>query len=447
MSDFSPVSLLAAKRDGQELPPADIRRMVDAYTRGDVPDYQMSAFLMAAYLNGLSDAEAAALTDAMLRSGERIDLSAVEGPIVGKHSTGGVGDKVSPILVPTVASCGVPVAKLSGRGLGHTGGTLDKLESIPGMHTDLSVEAYRDQVRDVGMVISGQTGEIAPADKKLYALRDVTATIGSVPLIAASIMSKKLAEGIDALVLDVKCGRGAFMKSEEDAKGLAETMVAIGAEHDTPVVAFMTSMDVPLGRAVGNWPEIEEVVACLRGEHDETPLMQVVFGLAGEMLSLGEVVDSPTEGRERAREAIGDGRALERFRRFVEYQGGDAAVIDEPRSRPDGAPIGAVDAPEEAAGYVADLDALAIGRAALDLGAGRRTKEDTVDPVAGLSNLKKPGDSVEPGGELARLHSSRSPDLGAVRQRVQDAYTFGEAPPKLGSPLQARCTWDGWMSP
>lgn len=446
MGDLNPVQIIAAKRDARELAPSDVRRLVDAFTKGDVPDYQMSAFLMAVYLNGLSDAEAAALTDAMLRSGERIDLSAVEGPIVGKHSTGGVGDKVSPILVPTVASCGVPVAKLSGRGLGHTGGTLDKLESIPGMRTGLSVEAYRDQVRDVGMVISGQTGDIAPADKKLYALRDVTATIGSVPLIAASIMSKKLAEGIDALVLDVKCGRGAFMKSEEDAKELAETMVAIGDEHDTPVVALVTTMDVPLGRAVGNWPEIEEVIACLQGARAGTPLMQVVHGLAGEMLALGGVVDSAEVGRERAREALASGRALARFRQFVERQGGDSTVIEEPGSRPDSAPIGTVDAPAEAGGYVTDLDALAIGRAALNLGAGRQTKEDTVDPVAGLSALKKPGDSVEPGGELARLHSSRSPDLDAVQRRVQDAYTFGKVPPNLGSPLRARCTRDGWMS-
>lgn len=444
MSEFNPVSLLAAKRDGKELAPEDIRQLVDAFTTESVPDYQMSAFLMAAYLNGLSDAEAAALTDAMLRSGTQIDLTNIEGTKVGKHSTGGVGDKVSPILVPIVASCGVPVAKLSGRGLEHTGGTLDKLESIPGMRTDLSVEEYRNQVDEIGMVISGQTGDIAPADGKMYALRDVTATVDSVPLIAASIMSKKLAEGLDALVLDVKCGRGAFMKSEDDARELAETMVAIGGEHDTPVVGMMTDMDVPLGRAVGHWPEIEEVIACLRGEYAETSLMEVVRGLAGEMMVLGGVVDAPEEGRERAREAIESGRAFDRFRQFVARQGGDETAIEDPSSRPDRAPVATVRVPEGVGGYVSDLDALAIGRAAVELGAGRRTKEDTVDPVAGLSALKKPGDPVDGGEVLGRLHTSGSPDLEAIRRDVRQAYSFNEAPPESRSPLLARCTTEGW---
>ncbi len=444
MSDFNPVSLIAAKRDGEALSDADLTAFVDAYTEGAVPDYQMSAFLMAAYLNGLTDTEAAALTDAMLHSGRHIDLSAVPGTKVGKHSTGGVGDKVSLILVPVVASCGVSVAKLSGRGLGHTGGTLDKLESIPGFRTDLSVDAYRRQVADNGCVIAGQTGDIAPADKKLYALRDVTATVESIPLIAASIMSKKLAEGNDALVLDVKCGRGAFMKTEADARALAETMIAIGAEHDTPATAVMTNMDVPLGRAVGNWPEVAESIACLQGKHDDTPLMRIVRALAGEMIALGGEAESAEEGREQAREAIASGAALDRFRQFVEAQGGAPSVVDNPPSRSDSDPVAAVRVPDDTDGYVADLDALAIGYAAVDLGAGRRTKEDDVDPVAGLSDLKKPGDPVAPGDVLARLHTSRSPDLEAIRQAVRDAYTVSDAPPDLDPPVKARYTADGW---
>ncbi len=444
MSNFNPVPLIAAKRDGEELSASELHAFVDAYTNDAVPDYQMSAFLMAAYLNGLSDAEAAALTDAMLHSGSRIDLSEVPGTKVGKHSTGGVGDKVSPILVPLVASCGVSVAKLSGRGLGHTGGTLDKLESIPGFRTDLSVEAYRQQVADVGGVIAGQTGEVAPADGKLYALRDVTATVDSIPLIAASIMSKKLAEGNDALVLDVKCGRGAFMKNEADARALAEKMVAIGAKHDTPVVAVMTNMDVPLGRAVGNWPEIREVIACLQGGHTESSLMQIVRGLAGEMVALGGAANTPEEGREKAREAIESGAALDRFRRLVEAQGGDPSVVDDPDARPDTAPVAEVEAPADANGYVADLDALSVGQAAVELGAGRQTKEESVDPVAGLTDLKKPGDAVEGGDVLARLHTSESSDLDAVRAVVQDAYIFSEVPPEPRAALKARYMTDGW---
>ncbi|MCS3860925.1 pyrimidine-nucleoside phosphorylase [Salinibacter ruber] len=444
MSSVNPVPLIAAKRDGESLSKADLRALVDGYTEGTVPDYQMSAFLMAAYLNGLSAAEAAALTDAMLHSGTHIDLSSVPGTKVGKHSTGGVGDKVSPILVPLVASCGVPVAKLSGRGLGHTGGTIDKLESIPGFGTDLSVERYRRQVEEVGGVIAGQTGAVAPADKKIYALRDVTATVDSIPLIAASIMSKKLAEGNDALVLDVKCGRGAFMKTDADARTLAETLVAIGAEHDTPVVAVMTNMDVPLGRAVGNWPEIREAIACLRGEHADSALMEIVRGLAGEMIVLGGAAETPAEGREKARAAIESGAALDQFRSLVEAQGGDPTVLDDPDGRADSAPVAEVTAPPDAGGYVADLDALSIGQAAVKLGAGRQTKEASVDPIAGLTQLKKPGDPVDAGDVLARLHAGGTPDLEAVRAAVRSAYTFSDTPPAAAPALQARYDAEGW---
>ncbi len=444
MDSINPVSLIAAKRDGDALPDDVLTALVDGYTNGEVPDYQMSAFLMAAYLNGLSPAEAAALTDAMLHSGTHIDLSSVPGTKVGKHSTGGVGDKVSPILVPLVASCGVPVAKLSGRGLGHTGGTIDKLESIPGFRTDLGVEQYRRQVEEVGGVIAGQTGEVAPADKKIYALRDVTATVDSIPLIAASIMSKKLGEGNDALVLDVKCGRGAFMKTDAEARTLAETLVAIGAEHDTPVVAVMTNMDVPLGRAVGNWPEIREVIACLRGEHPDSALMEIVRGLAGEMIALGGPAGTPVEGRAKAREAIESGTALDQFRTLVEAQEGDPTVVDDPDARPGSAPVAEVTAPPEAEGYVADLDALSIGQAAVELGAGRQTKEASVDPVAGLTQLKKPGDPISEGDVLARLHAGGVPDLEAVRAVVRGAYAFSDTPPPTAPALQARYDAEGW---
>ena len=444
MSDPNPVSLIAAKRDGQSLAPDDLRALIDGYTAGAVPDYQMSAFLMAAFLNGLDDAEAAALTDAMLHSGTVLDLSATPGTKVDKHSTGGVGDKVSLILAPIVASCGVPVPMVSGRGLGHTGGTLDKLESIPGFRTDLSMREYKAQLDDIGIVLIGQTDEMAPADRKLYALRDVTATVESIPLIAASIMSKKLAEGIDALVLDVKCGRGAFMKTEDDARRLAETLVGIGAEHGTPTVALMTRMDVPLGRAVGNWPEVAESIACLRGARDDSALMQVTYALAGEMLCLGGKADSPDAGRQMAQDAVASDQALDMLRTLVDAQGGDVSVIDNPDSRPDAEPVATVEVPNAAAGYVTDLDALMIGHLAVDLGAGRRTKEDTVDPTAGLTLAKKPGDAVTSGDALAYMYTKHADQIDDFQQRLLDAYTFGPTPPTTHAPVLDRYTPTGW---
>jgi len=444
MSDLNPVALIAAKRDGQSLPPETLRHLIARYTAGDVPDYQMSAFLMAAFLNGLNREEAAALTDAMLHSGTVLDLSATPGTKVDKHSTGGVGDKVSLILAPIVASCGVPVPMVSGRGLGHTGGTLDKLESIPGFRTDLSLDEYKAQLDDIGIVLIGQTDEMAPADRKLYALRDVTATVESIPLIAASIMSKKLAEGIDALVLDVKCGRGAFMKTEADARRLAETLVGIGEEHGTETVALMTRMDVPLGRAVGNWPEVAESIACLRGEMDDCDLMQVTYALAGEMLHLGGVADTPKAGRAHAQQAVASGRALETLRTLVEAQDGDVGVIGDPDTRADSEPVATVDAPAGTKGYVTDLDALAVGHLAVDLGAGRRTKEDTVTPTAGLRFTKKPGDPVTSGDPLAYMYTERTEHLDAFRQQLLDAFTFADAPPASPSPRRGRYTAAGW---
>ncbi|HYE95047.1 MAG TPA: thymidine phosphorylase [Rubricoccaceae bacterium] len=424
------VSLLTRKRDGGTLAADEITALIEAYTRGDVPDYQMAAFLMAAFLRGLDADETAALTRAMLHSGTVLDLSDLPGAKVDKHSTGGVGDKVSLILAPLVAACGVPVPMISGRGLGHTGGTLDKLEAIPGFRTALSIAEYRDVLARVGCVMIGQTAEIAPADKQLYALRDVTGTVESIPLIAASIMSKKLAEGIDALVLDVKAGAGAFMKDEADARRLAETLVGIGRDFGKPTVALLTAMDAPLGRAIGNGPETAEAVRVLRGE---TPLggpvddlLEVTLALAGEMLVLGGAAATPEAGAARARQALADGLAFERFLEMVELQGGDAAYLDEP-DRLMGPPVATIEAPPGSTGYVAGIDALALGHAAVALGAGRAKKEDRVDPRAGFVLNKTVGAPVEGREPLAWIFAS-DPARVAV-EAVRQAFTFAPTPP------------------
>ena len=440
---FSPVSLIVATRDGRPLDPADVRALVAAYTSGDVPDYQMAAWLMAVFLRGLRAPAAAALTEAMLHSGTVLDLSDLPGRKVDKHSTGGVGDKVSLVLAPLVAACGVPVPMISGRGLGHTGGTLDKLEAIPGFDVSLDIDAYRRVLAAVGTVMIGQTAEIAPADKKLYALRDVTGTVESIPLIAASIMSKKLAEGIDALVLDVKCGQGAFMKSEADARRLAEALVGIGTEHGTPTVALLTAMEAPLGRAIGNGPETAEAIALLRGE---TPtggacddVLEVTLALAGEMVCLGDAAATPAEGRRLAHTALADGWAFGVFRELVEAQGGDASVLDEPE-RLMGAPVAAVEA--AASGVVSAIDALALGHAAVALGAGRARKEDAVDPRAGFVLHKVVGEAVTASEPLATIYAT---DVSrADPDAVRAAFTVGEAaPPPLALVLD-RLDADGW---
>ena len=422
--------LIRTKRDGGTLSAEQITALVDAYTAGDVPDYQMSALLMAAFLRGMDDAETAALTRAMLHSGDVLDLSAIPGTKVDKHSTGGVGDKVSIILAPLVAACGVPVPMISGRGLGHSGGTLDKLESLPGFRTDLSIADYRDQLDRLGVVMIGQTDEIAPADRKLYALRDVTATVEFIPFIAASIMSKKLAEGIDALVLDVKCGRGAFMQTEPEARKLAETLVGIGLEFGKPTVARLTRMDVPLGRAIGNWPEMAESIRVLRGEEpaggEVDDLLDVTLALAGEMLWLGGAADDFEDGHAKATVALADGSALAKFRELVDAQGGDVSLLDDPDAREGSrSPSPTVEAPDDAHGFVADIDALALGWAAVRLGAGRAKKEDAVDPTAGFVLLKKPGEAVEPGEPMAHVFAR---DASRVDEAaVRDAFAFADA--------------------
>ena len=396
------VDLIRRKRDGGELSRAEIEFLVEGLTDGVVPTYQWAALAMAIVWRGMTAAETAALVEAMLHTGTVLDLSDIPGPKVDKHSTGGVGDKTSLILAPIAAACGVTVPMVSGRGLGHTGGTLDKLESIPGFRIDLDLAAYRRVARACGLVLIGQTAEIAPADRVLYALRDATATVESIPLITASILSKKLAEGIDALVLDVKCGDGAFMSRIEDARALAASMTTIGRALGKPVQAVLTSMDAPLGRMVGNALEVRESVDCLKGV-GPADLMEVSLELAAEMLLLGGVATSRDQALDRCRRSIADGSARERFRRVVAAQGGDPRVCDEPEAiLPRAECVELVRA--ERSGFVHALKAWAVGQASMILGAGRRTAEDAIDPAAGIVLHRTVGDRVAAGDVLAELH-------------------------------------------
>jgi len=419
-----PYEIIHRKRDGLPVPPEAIAELVRGYTEGVVPDYQLAAFCMAVFFRGMSPPELRALVEAMLHSGEVLDLSDIPGAKVDKHSTGGVGDKVSLALAPLAAACGVKVPMVSGRGLGHTGGTLDKLESIPGFRTDLPVERFREIVAEAGACLIGQTARIAPADRKLYALRDLTATVESIPLIAASILSKKLAEGIDALVLDVKVGSGAFMKRPEDARRLAETLVAIGAGMGKKVSALLTDMDQPLGFAVGNALEVVEAVELLR---DEGPrdLRQITVELTAEMLLLGRVAADRDEARRKVNAAIGDGRGFLKLCEIVEAQGGDPDALADPALLPRAERTVEVAAADR--GLVQAIDAEAVGLAAMALGAGRSRLEDPVDPAAGLVVHKKVGDAVEPGEPLATLHLGRAPLEApeAVAARVRAAYQVG----------------------
>ena len=418
--------VIHAKRDGRAVPAADLAALVDGYTRGEIPDYQMAAFCMAVFFRGMDDREVGALTEAMLRSGDVLDLSDVPGAKVDKHSTGGVGDKVSLALAPLAAACGVKVPMISGRGLGHTGGTLDKLEAIPGFRTDLPVETFRALVRDVGACLVGQTARLAPADRKLYALRDVTATVESIPLIAASIMSKKLAEGIDALVLDVKVGSGAFMKTPEDARALARTLAAIGRGMGKQVSALLTDMSQPLGRAVGNALEVVETVELLRGG-GPADLREVTVALTAELLVLGGAASGLPAARRAVEAAIADGRGLAKLEEIVRAQGGDPAAIRDPARLPRAPRTWELRAP--AAGWLSGIDAEAVGLAAVALGAGRARVEDRVDPAVGLVVHKRLGDRVERGEPLCTVHEGdRSEPREAVGARLLAAFRIGGAP-------------------
>ncbi|MFM8413772.1 MAG: thymidine phosphorylase [Planctomycetota bacterium] len=423
------VDLIRRKRDGGELSAAEIAFLVNGLTDGTVPTYQWAALAMAILWRGMTPEETAALVEAMLHSGTVLDLSDIPGPKVDKHSTGGVGDKTSLILAPVAAACGVTVPMVSGRGLGHTGGTLDKLESIPGFRIDLDLAAYRRVARECGLVLIGQTAEIAPADRVLYALRDATATVESIPLITASILSKKLAEGIDSLVLDVKCGDGAFMSRMEDARALAASMTTIGRALGKPVQALLTSMDAPLGRTVGNALEVRESVECLQGRGPDD-LMEVSLELATEMLLLGGVASGRDEALDRCRRAIADGSALERFRRVVTAQGGDGRVCDDPNAvLPRAERVELVRAGR--AGFVRELKAWSVGQASMLLGAGRRTAEDRVDPAAGIVLHRTVGEAVAAGEPLAELHFNprHAAALPEARAMFEAAVTIGDEPP------------------
>ncbi len=418
--------LIQKKRDGGTLSREEIFSFVQEYTRGALPEYQTAALLMAVYFQGMTPEETAHLTEAMLRSGEVLDLSGLPGRKVDKHSTGGVGDKISLPLAPAAAACGAAVPMVSGRGLGHTGGTLDKLEAIPGFRVHLPVQQFRDQVARLGVCLIGQTDRVAPADRRLYALRDVTGTVESIPLIASSIMSKKLAEGIDGLVLDCKVGDGAFMKSRAEATQLGRAIQSIGAAAGVPTSVLLTDMEAPIGRLVGNAVEVVESIEVLRGK-GPPDTRELTVALGGEMLALAGLVDSTEEGKRRIACSLDDGSALELFRRVVEAQGGDPHVVDDPAGvLPQPTRRTPVVAGES--GTVAAVAAREIGVAALVLGAGRRRVEDAIDPAAGIELTAHLGDRVEAGQPLAFLLSSRASDadIAAARDMVLAAYRVGQ---------------------
>jgi pyrimidine-nucleoside phosphorylase len=418
---YNIVSLIRKKRDGNTLTRDELSYLIDEYTKDEVPDYQMSSFLMASFLNGMDEDEASALTHSMLHSGRVLDLSDIPGKKVDKHSTGGVGDKLSLILAPIVASYGVPVPMISGRGLGHTGGTLDKMESIPGFTVDISLERYQQILAKCNMVMAGQTEEVAPADKRLYSLRDVTATVESIPLIAGSIMSKKLAEGIDALVLDVKFGSGAFMKTHEDAQELAETLVAIGEDFGKETVAYLTNMNQPLGYKVGNWLEVEESMEGLQGKGPDD-VMEVTHMLAGTMIMLGGKANTVEEGVKMSRKAVQNGQAFDKWLELTEEQGGDTSVLKD-FSAYDHAEYSFEFSATEA-GYISEIDAYSIGMASLELGAGRKKKEDDVDPAAGIELRKKIGDSVKKGETLAVGYTNNKQLTDTAIDELKNAFSI-----------------------
>ncbi len=416
------IEIIRRKRDGRELDPSDIAALVAGYTRGDIPDYQMAAWLMAVFLRGLTTAETRALTEAMLYSGAVVDFSHLPIAKVDKHSTGGVGDKTSPALASIVAAAGVAVPMISGRGLGHTGGTLDKLEAIPGFRTDLSLAVFRRQVADIGAALIGQTPEIAPADKKLYALRDVTGTVESIPLITASIMSKKLAEGIDALVLDVKFGSGAFMKSRAAAQMLADALTSTGEAMGKRVTALLTDMNQPLGRAVGNALEIIEVQQLLRGEPVAPSFQNLTLDLAAHMLMLAGRVETIADGRRLAQDTLSSGAALAKWQAIIAAQGGDPRVAEDDHRLPKAAHEAVVRAPQ--AGRIAAMDTEAIGMAAVILGAGRLTLDAVINPAVGFHMEVALGDHVVAGDALVRVYYDDVTQLPEVIRRLRTAITI-----------------------
>lgn len=421
------VDLITKKRNGNALTEEEIRYLVMGYTEGDIPDYQMSSFLMAVYFNGMDKEETVALTKIMRDSGDVIDLSGIEGIKVDKHSTGGVGDKTTLIVGPVAAACGVPIAKMSGRGLGFTGGTIDKLEAIPGYKTSLTREEFMNQVNDKGIAVIGQTGRIAPADKKIYALRDVTATVENLSLITSSIMSKKLAAGSDAILLDVKCGSGAFMKTQEDAEELAQLMVEIGKSDGKDTMAVVTDMEQPLGCAIGNTLEVEEAIDVLKNKGPED-ITELSVTLAGIMIYMGNKAESVEEGMQKARTALEDGSALSSFRDMVSGQGGDPAIIEDHTLMPQSEFCIELTAWEN--GYIAALDAMKFGLASQHTGAGRERKEDDIDLSAGILLLKKRGDAVAEGEVICKLYGNNEEKLKKALEEIRIAIIISNEKPE-----------------
>ncbi|CAM2920816.1 MULTISPECIES: pyrimidine-nucleoside phosphorylase [Staphylococcus] len=423
------VDIIAKKRDGHTLTKEEIQFFVNGYTNGEIPDYQMSSLAMAIFFQDMSDEERADLTMAMVASGDQIDLSNIEGIKVDKHSTGGVGDTTTLVLAPLVAALDVPVAKMSGRGLGHTGGTIDKLESVKGFHVEISEDEFVRLVNEDHVAVIGQTGNLTPADKKIYALRDVTGTVNSIPLIASSIMSKKIAAGADAIVLDVKTGNGAFMKTVEDAEALAHAMVKIGNQVGRQTMAIISDMSQPLGFAIGNALELKEAIDTLKGEGPED-LTELVLTLGSQMVVLAQKASNLEEAREMLKEVIENGKALEKFKTFLSNQGGDATIVDDPSQLPTAQYQ--FELPAKQSGVVAEMIANEIGIASMMLGAGRQTKEDEIDLAVGLVLNKKIGDRVEEGESLLTIHANTQ-DVEAVKEKLYDNITILEqaSQPKL----------------
>lgn len=410
------VDIIEKKRDGQELTTAEINFFIEGYTKGEIPDYQASALAMAIYFQDMNDRERADLTHAMVESGDTIDLSAIDGVKVDKHSTGGVGDTTTLVLAPLVASLGVPVAKMSGRGLGHTGGTIDKLESIAGFHVELTREQFIDLVNRDKVAVIGQSGNLTPADKKLYALRDVTGTVNSIPLIASSIMSKKIAAGADAIVLDVKTGDGAFMKTQEDAEELAHAMVRIGNHVGRKTIAIISDMSQPLGFAIGNALEVKEAIETLQGKGPKD-LTELVLTLGSQMVILAGKAKTSEEAKEMLLDAIHSGKALAKFKEFLANQGGDASIVDDLTKLPQAKYK--IELPAKQSGYISRMVADEIGVASMILGAGRATKEDVIDLAVGLVLHKKVGDKVEEGESILTIYSNRE-NVKDVKQKLYD---------------------------
>lgn len=427
--------IIHKKREGGELTREELRFFVQGFTRGEIPDYQASALLMAIFFRGMTRRETGDMTLEMAGSGDRVDLSALPGIKVDKHSTGGVGDKTSLIIGPIAAACGVTIAKMSGRGLGHTGGTVDKLESIPGLRTDIPRQEFFDIVKRTGLSIIGQSGNLCPADKKLYALRDVTATVESLPLIASSIMSKKIAAGADAILLDVKVGSGAFMKTLEDSRALAREMVRIGSQVGRQTVALITDMDMPLGRKIGNALEVQEAVEVLSGKGDHR-LRSLCLELSANMVYLGRQAETMEGARAKAVEAVRSGGALEKLRQMAEAQGGDPSYITNPEKFTISPACVEIAAPQ--GGYITRLDAEGCGLAAVELGAGRETKESPIDPGAGIILMKNKGDRVEKGQPIARLYAQSKALCRRGEERFFQALEVGPQTPQTGSMILDR---------